>query len=190
MRSVEPEPRAAGSPVASTAGMATGSGAPVAPTGSGSAKRVEGGKPSGTDVSAGGRDSGAASLAEECAGRSAASAVGSCVGSCVGTGKSRGVGATSGAGSEEVLHTVSGRPVLGVDEDKAAMALAWDFFGGIAGTTPGGVEAGAGEFGLSREDSTLPLVARVSCKSLITSRSFPLLLSALPVLPAPQSTNS
>lgn len=189
MRSVEPESRAAASAaslVASTTGTATGSGAPGAPTDSGSAKCVEGCKLAGTDVSEGKRDSGAASLAEECAGISVASAVGS----CVGTGKGRGSGATAGAGSEEALHTVSGTAVLGVHEDNAAMAFAWDFFGGIAGTTPGGVEAGAAEFGLSREDSTLPVVARVSCNSLITSRSFPLFLSALPVLPAPQSTNS
>lgn len=195
MRRVEPVSLTAEGSTAATAvslavttiGTATGVAASSAATGGGSAECVEECKLAGADVTGARMDFGSVSPGEDSAALSVASVVGS------GMGEGRVLGAASAAGSEEAMHTASGTAVIVISEGKTAGVFARDCFGGIAGTAAvcmDGEVGGAGVFGLSRGVSTLPVVASVSCRSLITSRSFPLFLSALPVLPAPESTSS
>lgn len=184
MRRVEPVSFAAGSAAAAslvdtTTGMTTGAGDSAAATGVGSAECGEECKLAGPDVTGARMNFGSASPVQDSAALSVASVVGS------GISDSRGLGAASAAGSDIL--------VIGITDGKSIGALARDCFGGIAGTAVvcmDGIMGGAGVFRLSRGESTLPVVASVSCRSLITSRSFPLFLSALPVLPAPESTSS
>lgn len=199
MRRVEPvslagagSPTAAAASLAATAtGIAAGAGASGAATGVGSAGCAEECKLAGADVS-GLRmeDFGSVSPVE-----ASVTSIASVIGSGMGVG--RGLGAASGvslgAGSEGTLHTASDAAVMGGGAGETAGVFARECFGGIAGTTSvcmGGGVGEAGGFGLSRGVSALPVVASVSCRSLITSRSFPHFLSALPVLPAPESTSS
>lgn len=121
--------------------------------------------------------------------------VASVVGSGMGVG--RRLGAASGVGLDEgsdvAMHTSSVAAGTGVGAGEAAGVCARECFGGISGTVVmwiDGALGAAGVFVPSTGVSALPVVASVSCKSLITSRSFPLFLSALPVLPAPESTSS
>lgn len=199
MRRVEPVPlTAVGSPtataaslVATTGGMATQAGASGAATGVGSAEVVEECRLAGADVIGAGIAFESVSPVEASVTFSVASVVGS------GKGVDRGLGAASGvgldAGSERALQTASDTAVIGVGAGETAGVFARECFGGIAGTAfvfTDGVVGAAGGCGLSGGVSALPVVASVSCRSLITSRSFPLFLSALPVLPAPESTSS
>lgn len=193
MRRVEPVSlTAAGSVsavslVGSTAGMATGVGSSSAGAGGGSSAAAGGGsaegvqdcKLAGAGVMGARVDVGSLSPAED----SGAFCVTSGVGSGVGEGGD--LGEASAAESEEALHTASGTVTTAMGEGKTGGVFARDCFGGM----DGGVR-GAGVFGVSSGVSALPVVASVSCRSLITSRSLPLLLSALPVLPAPESTSS
>ncbi|TNN62067.1 hypothetical protein EYF80_027658 [Liparis tanakae] len=90
----------------------------------------------------------------------------------------------------------------GVGAGDTAGVYAEERFGGMAGMCvtmgaaggglqlAGGVTAPPMGAELTGGVSALPAVASVSCSSLITSRSFPHFLSALPVLPAPVSTSS
>lgn len=199
MRSVEPVSlTAAGSPkataaslVATTTGMETGAGASGAATGAGSADGVGECKLAGAGVSGAGMDFGSVSPVEPSVTLSVASVVGS------GTGVGRGVGAAPGVGLgadlDAALHTASDPAVIGVGAVETLDVFTWECFAGIAGTAfvcMDGAVGASGGFMLSRGVSALPVVASVSCRSLITSRSFPLFLSALPVLPAPESTSS
>lgn len=177
----------AASLVATAAGTATGARDSGAATGVRSSECVEECKLSGAGVTGAGMSPVEASVT-----LSVASVVGS------GMGMGRGLGATSGvglgAGSDVALHTTSDIVGVGVGAGEPASVFARECLGGTAGTAfvcmDGGVGAAAGGFVLSRGVSALPAVASVSCKSLITSRSFPHFLSALPVLPAPESTSS
>lgn len=108
-----------------------------------------------------------------------ASSVTSAIGSGVGTGTGLGVVSVSGTG-------------VGSDTVSDLTGVVCDCFGGIAGTVfRSGKTVGAdAEIEFSSGVFARLVVASVSCRSRITSRSFPLLLSALPVLPAPESTSS
>lgn len=188
MRRVDPVSLAAagaGSTAASLAvtatGMATGAGASSFTTGGASAESVGGSALADAGVTKPRLDFGSLSTVED----SVASPVVSAIASGVDEGRVE--GSVSAAGSEDAPQTVSG--TAGAGEGNPAE----DCFGGIAGTVlmcKGVVLCGAGGWGLSTGVSALPVVASVPCRSFITSRSFPLFLSALPVLPAPESTSS
>lgn len=180
----------AASLAATTTGMAAGAGASGAATGAGSAECVEECKLAGAGVTGAGM--GVGSLVEASVTVSKASVTGSGIGVGRGLGAASGVGL--GAGSDAALITASETGAIGAGAGETAGVF--DSFGGIAGIcvaafvfTDGAVGAAGGPVP-PRGVSALPVVASVSCRSLITSRSFPLFLSALPVLPAPESTSS
>lgn len=196
MRSVAPVSlTAAGSPTAmassleaTTTEMATGAGASGTATGVGSGDCVEGCKLAGSGIPGAEMDFGSVSSTEA----SESLFLSSVVGSGIGIGS--GLGVLSGVGLGVGSHTTgSGTAVMDAGAGKTVVIFAGDCFGGIAGTAfecMDGIEGRAGGLGLSRGVSGRPVVASVSCRSLITSRSFPHFLSALPVLPAPESTSS
>lgn len=172
---------------ATAMGMLTAAGASGAATGEGSAEECEL-----ADADVTGRDVGSAAPVEASVTVSVDSVIDSGMGAGRGFGAASGIGL--GTGSDGALHATSDTEIRGFGE--TAGAFARESLGGIAGIFVGACVCMYGAMGagvglvLSTGVSALPVVAIVSCRSLITSRSFPLFLSALPVLPAPESTSS
>lgn len=194
IRRVEPASlKAVCSPTATVAlavvGVAIGAGASGAATGMVSSESVEECK------FAGAEDIGAETGFESSSSVDASGILStdSTGGSGVDVGKGWGAlsGVDLGACSAEALLSESDTAGVGAGETSGVFAkVCFISVSEIASVCTVGAVGAAGGFVLSRGVSALPAVASVSCRSLITSRSFPLFLSALPVLPAPESTSS